>query len=198
MFIGMIYQHHRAGRGIFVTTSRFSAPAVTLANEHKIILWDGEALARKLADATSKAAVNRTERIRSRVAAVSSLPLGLLLLAGAWIQTDQVTPTPSSQSVQANAAARIPAFAPVGTSATLSPTRQPVPTLVAATVRVANTGGVGVYIRRTPNPDDKIRAYQDGSPMTIVGSDIVVGSTRWRHVLAADRTDGYVPAEYVQ
>lgn len=45
LFIGMIYAHHRADYGIFVTTSGFTAPARTLASAHHIRLVDGAALA---------------------------------------------------------------------------------------------------------------------------------------------------------
>ncbi|HEY7975410.1 MAG TPA: restriction endonuclease, partial [Ktedonobacterales bacterium] len=44
-FIGMIYTHHHAGYGIFVTTSSFTQPASALARQHNIRLLDGAALA---------------------------------------------------------------------------------------------------------------------------------------------------------
>ena len=44
-FLGSI-THAGADRGILVTTSRFSSPAVELAGQHNIELIDGEALAR--------------------------------------------------------------------------------------------------------------------------------------------------------
>lgn len=44
-FIGMIYAHHHADYGIFVTTSTFTRPAVALASQHSIRLLDGVALA---------------------------------------------------------------------------------------------------------------------------------------------------------
>lgn len=42
-FLGSI-THAGADRGILVTTSRFSGPAIELAQQHGIELWDGEAL----------------------------------------------------------------------------------------------------------------------------------------------------------
>lgn len=45
MFIGMAHVHHGAARGMYVTTSSFTAPAVELADEHEILLVDGVALA---------------------------------------------------------------------------------------------------------------------------------------------------------
>jgi len=43
-FIGMLTVHHRADRGIFVTTAAFTGPARALATEHAIELIDGERL----------------------------------------------------------------------------------------------------------------------------------------------------------
>jgi restriction endonuclease Mrr len=40
-FIGMTVVHHRADRGIFVTTAGYTEPAVSLARQHSIELWDG-------------------------------------------------------------------------------------------------------------------------------------------------------------
>lgn len=45
-FIGMQATHHRAERGLFVTTSGFTAPAVALARRHGITLIDGAELSR--------------------------------------------------------------------------------------------------------------------------------------------------------
>ena len=45
-FIGMQTTHHRAERGLFVTTSGFTGPAVALARRHGITLIDGAELSR--------------------------------------------------------------------------------------------------------------------------------------------------------
>lgn len=47
-FIGMTIVHHRAQRGIFVTTAGYSTPAISLARQHSIELWDGAMLANAL------------------------------------------------------------------------------------------------------------------------------------------------------
>lgn len=47
-FIGMSTVHHKAARGMVVTTSSFTRPAVELARRHRIELVDGEALTRRL------------------------------------------------------------------------------------------------------------------------------------------------------
>lgn len=48
-FIGMMTVHHQADRGLFVTTSAFTAPALELAHQHSVELFDGERLARLVA-----------------------------------------------------------------------------------------------------------------------------------------------------
>lgn len=47
-FIGMITVHHHADRGIYVTTSSFTQPAVNLAKQHDVTLIDGVALSAQL------------------------------------------------------------------------------------------------------------------------------------------------------
>lgn len=48
-FIGMVTVHHAAARGIFVTTSTFTAPALALARRHEIRTIDGPELSRLIA-----------------------------------------------------------------------------------------------------------------------------------------------------
>lgn len=43
-FIGMKSVHHQADRGIFMTTAEYSAPAIKLAQQHDIVLIDGDDL----------------------------------------------------------------------------------------------------------------------------------------------------------
>jgi restriction system protein len=47
-FIGTMTVHHRAERGLFVTTAGYTRPAVALAARHGAALLDGEALTRRL------------------------------------------------------------------------------------------------------------------------------------------------------
>lgn len=44
-FVGMIFMRHRADRGLFVTTSSFTKPAINLARDLRIELIDGRRLA---------------------------------------------------------------------------------------------------------------------------------------------------------
>jgi restriction endonuclease Mrr len=43
-FIGMMNVHHKAEKGIFVTTSTFTSQAIDLAKEHPILLINGDSL----------------------------------------------------------------------------------------------------------------------------------------------------------
>jgi len=202
-FIGMMYQHHRADRGIFVTTSGFSSPAVALAKQHNILLWDGDELSRQLSDVQTKASTGKSGmRVRARTTALTGVPIGMLLLAGAWVNSDQVTSVePTTRSASAAVATSVPpAAAPSAMAfarAALQPSAQASPISGADLVQVAHTSGTGVYLRRTPQWDDKLRAFQDGTVLRIIGPDVVTEGTRWRHVAAPDHTEGYVPSEYL-
>lgn len=61
---------------------------------------------------------------------------------------------------------------------------------------VGNTGGEGVYLRRTPRLEDRDTAYRDGARLEQIGPDVTAGGLTWRHVRAPDGKTGYVPAQY--
>lgn len=63
-------------------------------------------------------------------------------------------------------------------------------------VRVGNTDGQGVYIRRTPSMADRVRAYPDGTELIVIGEDVFGDGQRWHHVRAPDGLEGYVPVIY--
>ena len=47
-FIGMMAVHHRADRGVFITTTEFTQPAIDLGRRHRITLIDGQELTRMI------------------------------------------------------------------------------------------------------------------------------------------------------
>jgi peptidoglycan glycosyltransferase len=63
-------------------------------------------------------------------------------------------------------------------------------------VRVGNTDGMGVYIRRTPNLDDKLRAWPDGTVLEVVGEEVEQNGVRWRRVRDPAGNTGWVPIQY--
>jgi hypothetical protein len=70
------------------------------------------------------------------------------------------------------------------------------PANAATTVYVGNTDGEGVYIRKTPAMADRVRAYPDRTPLTVVGNDVDGDGQHWKHVRAPDGLEGYVPSIY--
>ncbi len=94
------------------------------------------------------------------------------------------------------------------TSVTGVPSRgTPTPTIVKPTIRataafdryvVANTGGVGVYLRIGPGSTGRLRAYPDGTSLQSVGTPTTsTGGSRWHHVRAPDGMEGWVAGEYL-
>ena len=61
---------------------------------------------------------------------------------------------------------------------------------------VGNTDGDGVYIRRSRDMEDKIKAWPDGTKMIELSAPVKVEDRLWRHVRDPDGNEGYVPAEY--
>jgi hypothetical protein len=105
----------------------------------------------------------------------------------------------------AEQAAVAPSSAPTVAKPAASPSPSPSPsprptatteTQKATTVYVANTDGQGVYVRKTPVMADRVRAYPDGTPLTIAGDDVDGDGQHWHHVKTPDGVDGYVPAMY--
>jgi hypothetical protein len=43
---------------------------------------------------------------------------------------------------------------------------------------------------------DRVRAYPDNTPLTIIGDDVDGDGQRWKHVRTPDGLEGYVPAMY--
>lgn len=62
---------------------------------------------------------------------------------------------------------------------------------------VANTGGDGVVLRRTPG-GQQLDVYQDGTRLEQIGDAREVQGVTWRHVRAPDGTEGWVSAEFTE
>lgn len=90
--------------------------------------------------------------------------------------------------------------APVAaTTVPIAPTVAPAPTPTTPVKRffiVANTGGAGVYIRRSPQLADRLAAWPDTTRLEEIGPETVVDGITWRHVRAPNGATGYVPAQY--
>ena len=64
-------------------------------------------------------------------------------------------------------------------------------------VYVSGTGGEGVYIRRTPNLDDRLSAWPEGTRFDVTRNQFPENGTNWMQVRAPSGQEGYVPAQYV-
>lgn len=87
--------------------------------------------------------------------------------------------------------------APAPTPApTPAPDAQPTPG-PPEVLAVGNTGGDGVYLRRTPRLSDRLRAWPDRTPMVTVGEDVEAEGRMWKHVRDPAGNVGWVPAQYL-
>ena len=102
---------------------------------------------------------------------------------------------PSASPVATRPTAAATATATAAAKPTAAPTEAPAGS-EEQTVWVGNTDGEGVYLRATPVMGDRLRAYADGTPLTIVGDDVDGDDQHWKHVRAPDGLEGYVPAIY--
>jgi hypothetical protein len=105
------------------------------------------------------------------------------------------TSAPAASPVASVAPTATRAAAPATASAAPKPTDTPKPAS-SDTVWVGNTDGEGVYIRKTPVMADRVRAYTDGTPLTIIGDDVDGDGQHWKHVRTPDGLEGFVPSTY--
>ena len=102
-----------------------------------------------------------------------------------------VAPTPISPPKPA-AASPTPISAPAAASPTPPPARY---------VRVANTGGLGVYLRQEPGPQgERVQpAMAEGTLLRLVGPEETIQAQVWRLCEHEARNiQGWVPAQYIQ
>ena len=127
--------------------------------------------------------------------------LALVFIVGCGGAAAAPTPEPTAAPTSAPAAAKpsVSAVASPSPAAVAKPTSTSAPPAAAKpdTVYVGNTDGIGVYVRKTPVMSDRLRAYPDGTALTIVGDDVDGDGQHWRHVKTPDGLEGYVPATYI-
>lgn len=95
----------------------------------------------------------------------------------------------------AGAPAPAPTAAP---SPAPAPSATPALAAQASVWQVAETGGDGVFLRRTPRLDDKVRAWPDGTLMKGLGEQAQGDGITWQKVQSPDGTVGYVPLRYLK
>lgn len=107
-----------------------------------------------------------------------------------------------SKSTATNASTPVPTSTAINLAAAKSPlvqaTATPIPaTATPAVFVVANTGGEGVYIRRTPDVADRIKVWPDNTQLLKIGDDLNVDGKTWTTVRDPDGNEGWVPKEYL-
>lgn len=75
-------------------------------------------------------------------------------------------------------------------------TSTPVP-MAPRLMVVGNTDGQGVFLRKTPQMNDKLRAWVDGTKMQVTGTAVESDGVQWLKVRAPDGTEGYIPQQYL-
>jgi hypothetical protein len=63
---------------------------------------------------------------------------------------------------------------------------------------VTNTDGAGVYVRRTPHMEDRIRAWPDGTRLRSTQETIWSEDRYWFGVVDPAGNSGWVPSNYVR
>lgn len=108
--------------------------------------------------------------------APTSVPTATVIVAAAARQTERV-------------ATAIPRPAPTST-ATPEPLQR---------ARIANTGGIGVFLRREPTGSaSAITALREGTQVTVLRREEVTAARLWRLVRDARDLEGWVLADYLQ
>jgi len=92
---------------------------------------------------------------------------------------------------------------PPPTEAPLPPTAEPsteaeAPEPAGEYVRVANTGGQGIVLRREPSTTaPRVAARAENAVLRVTGPDVVVDGRTWRQVEDAQGNRGWTPAEFL-
>jgi len=121
----------------------------------------------------------------------------LLLIACAAPPRQPATPTAGPVVI----ATAEPTAQPTATRPAPTPISPPTPPTTepagqAGTVQVANTGGEGLTLRRTPD-GAAIGTLPDGAALTPTGEEQPVGDRLWRRVRDAQGREGWVAAEFL-
>lgn len=82
-------------------------------------------------------------------------------------------------------------------SVSVAPGPDAKPVTTRRVLRVANTGGIGVFLRSSPRQDDRLQAWPDDTEMLHLGQEVESDGRRWVHVQAPDGVMGWIPAQFL-
>jgi hypothetical protein len=120
-----------------------------------------------------------------------------ITLVGNLFAPQSTTATGNGATALASRAAGAVAPAAVAPAAGASAAAASAPANVSA-VRVAHTDGVGAFVRRTPNLNDRLRAWPDNTLLRIVGPDTTAEGVEWRQVEDPAGNRGWIPSQYTR
>ena len=128
------------------------------------------------------------------VAAATVTPPAVATVVSSFPTSTRISSSAVATAVtRAKAAATGTALARAGAAPVTTPVT---PVTTADVVYVGNTGGLGVFLRRTPQAADRLKAYPDNTRLVVIGPDVGAEGRTWRHVRTPDGVEGYVPAQY--
>ena len=109
------------------------------------------------------------------------------------------TPTPTPTATSTPAPTSTATSTPTATwTATPTETASPTPTATPILVRVGGTGGLGVWMYRVPGlGGPKIRAWSDGTQMTVFGEPVEADGYVWTQVVDPRGYVGWIPDLYL-
>lgn len=188
---------YNCNQAVVICTSDFTPAAKELARRGEVTTINGRdyvTMVTTTAERESEARVkaNWFPNGKPLVTQGALFALGSVLMVTHFAMTH----TPSSPAPLTPAGPSVSQTAAVQASPMPSP-GTPTPALdELQTMVVGNTAGEGVYLRRTPHMDDKLRAWPDGTAMEILGSTLQSESLKWRKVRGSRRRRG-VPSRAV-
>lgn len=107
-----------------------------------------------------------------------------------------VTTVQAAPAVVASPTVVAPTAIPLPTPVRQVPTPTPVPDKPKVMV-VANTDGIGVYLRRSPKLDDRLRPWVEGTRFEVSGDPVEADGVQWLKVKAPDGVEGFIPARFL-
>ena len=107
------------------------------------------------------------------------------------IPNAEPTLVPTAVAVVVQASSPAPSAAPTAGTPVAKPTS------TSQQVKIGNTNGDGVYIRRTPKLNDRLVPWPDNTTLEVVGEDVNADGVLWKKVKDPRGNIGYVPAQYI-